>query len=204
MNNTKTSIQYVELNSLIPYVNNPRNNENAVDKVAASIAEFGFKVPIIVDADNVIVAGHTRYLAAKKLGLETVPVIIAADLTEAQIKAFRIADNKVAEYASWDNDLLKIELEALEGLDYDLSETGLTDVEIESLLNLDDIPDGVEIEKEDGEGEKVNINAMKFSGKEVPMTDEEVDKLNELYNEYTDLQGTNFGFVGYLLERHGA
>ena len=96
---------------LIPYINNPRNNDDAVDKVASSIKEFGFKVPIVINKDNVVVTGHTRLKAAKKLGIEEVPCIIADDLTDAQIKAFRIADNKVSEYAEWNEDLLKVELE---------------------------------------------------------------------------------------------
>lgn len=82
------------ISELVPYANNPRNNDNAVDAVAASIREFGFKVPIIVDKDNVIVAGHTRLKAAEKLGLSSVPVIRADNLTEEQVKAFRLADNK--------------------------------------------------------------------------------------------------------------
>ena len=120
--------------SLIPYINNPRKNTSAVDKVAASIKEFGFKVPIIIDSDNVIVAGHTRLLAAKKLGIESVPCVIADDLSPAQIKAYRIADNKTAEFAEWDDELLKIELEALERLDFDLDLTGFDKSEIEKLL----------------------------------------------------------------------
>lgn len=98
------------INDLIPYANNPRKNGAAVDKVAASIKEFGFKVPIIIGTDNVIVTGHTRLLAAQKLGLETVPCVIADDLTPTRIKDFRIADNKTAEFSEWDDDMLKVEL----------------------------------------------------------------------------------------------
>lgn len=135
-------IEYLKLEDLIPYVNNPRNNDGeAVDRVASSIAEYGFKSPIIVDKDNIIVAGHTRYKAAKKLNLEKVPVIKADDLTPAQIKAYRIADNKVAEYSSWDNDLLAIEIEELQDLDFDLDLTGFEDFEIESLLSVDEASD---------------------------------------------------------------
>jgi len=101
------------LEEIKPYEKNPRNNDNAVDAVAASIREFGFKVPIIIDKDNIIVAGHTRYKAAKKLGLKTVPCIKADDLTDEQVKAFRLADNKVAELAEWDFDLLNEELETI-------------------------------------------------------------------------------------------
>ena len=104
---------------LIPYSNNPRNNESAVDAVAASIEKFGFKVPIIIDKDNVIVAGHTRLKAAQKIGLENVPCIKADDLTPEQLKAFRLADNKVGELATWDFDKLEEELTELDALDLD-------------------------------------------------------------------------------------
>lgn len=111
------TVQDMPLVELIPYENNPRNNDDAVDKVAASIREFGFRVPIIVDKYNVIVAGHTRLKAAELLGLETVPVIRADDLTDEQIKAYRLADNKTAEFADWDFAKLEEELEALSDVD---------------------------------------------------------------------------------------
>ena len=110
-----------KIDSIRPYERNPRKNEAAVNAVAASISEFGFKVPIVVDADGVIVAGHTRYKAAQKLGMETVPCIIADDLTPEQIKAFRLADNKTAELAEWDLDLLDLELA---DIDLDMSQFG--------------------------------------------------------------------------------
>ena len=116
----------MKVEDLIPYVNNPRNNENAVDKVASSIAEFGFKNPIIIDKNNVVINGHTRLLASKKLGLKEVPVIKVDDLTEAQVKAFRIADNKTSEYAEWNEELLKLELEQLEEMNFDLECTALS------------------------------------------------------------------------------
>lgn len=103
----------VKIEDLIPYENNPRNNEDAVKFVVNSINEFGFKVPIVIDKNNVIVAGHTRYKAAKELNLSEVPCIIADDLTEEQIKAFRLADNKISEKASWDNFKLDLEIESL-------------------------------------------------------------------------------------------
>ena len=109
---------YKKIGELIPYFNNPRNNENAVDKVAESIKQFGFQSPIIVDRDNVIIAGHTRLKAAEKLGLDEVPVIIAEDLTEEQAKAFRLVDNRTAEVADWDFEKLA---EELNGIDLDLS-----------------------------------------------------------------------------------
>lgn len=121
------------LEELIPYENNPRKNDEAVQKVAESIKEFGFKVPIIVDKDNVIVAGHTRLKAARELGLETVPVIKADDLTEEQVRAFRLADNKTAEFAEWDLEKLR---EELNGIEMDLSEFGLLR---EEMQNYDDL-----------------------------------------------------------------
>ena len=114
-------IVYKKIGEVIPYENNPRKNDDAVDYVAKSIKEFGFKVPIIIDKDNVIVTGHTRLKAAKKLGLDEVPTIKADDLSEEQIKAFRLADNKVSEFATWDDDLLNIELQ---DLDIDMSDFG--------------------------------------------------------------------------------
>lgn len=109
-------MQIVEkpVGELIPYENNPRKNDEAVEYVAASIREFGFKVPIVIDKDGVVVAGHTRLKAAKELGLKTVPCIVADDLTPEQVKAFRLADNKTSEMAGWDFTLLDMELEDIE------------------------------------------------------------------------------------------
>ena len=112
------------LDEIKPYENNPRHNDNAVDAVANSIREFGFKVPIVVDSDGVIVAGHTRYKAAQKLGLQTVPCLVADDLNEEQINAFRLADNKVGELATWDLDTLKVELDNIGEID--MSEFGFS------------------------------------------------------------------------------
>ena len=121
------NIECRKVSELIPYINNPRNNDDAVDYVAASISEFGFKVPIIIDKDGVVVTGHTRLKAAKKLGLEEVPVTIADDLTPAQIKAFRLADNKVSEQSGWD--YMKLELE-IEDIDLDMSKFGFEESDL--------------------------------------------------------------------------
>jgi len=115
----------------IPYARNARViPESAVGKVAASIKEFGFKQPIVVDAEGVIIAGHTRLMAAERLGLDAVPVLVADDLTPAQVKAYRLADNRTGQEATWDMELLGIELEDLAGLDIDLSLTGFEDDEV--------------------------------------------------------------------------
>lgn len=113
---------------LIPYENNPRNNDKAVPPLVASIKEFGFKVPIIIDKNNVIIAGHTRHKAALKIGLEVCPCIIADDLTDAQIKAFRLADNQVGGVAEWDENLKFLELSELEGLGVDMLQFGFDEL----------------------------------------------------------------------------
>lgn len=131
----------MNINDLIPYENNPRNNEGAVEYVANSIKQFGFKVPIVVDKDNVIVAGHTRWLAAQALEMDKVPVVVADDLTPEQVKAFRLADNKTAEKASWDYQKLTEELEDII-LDYDLKEFGFGEFELDVLMNKNEIEEG--------------------------------------------------------------
>lgn len=117
----------MKISELIPYEKNPRLNDEAVKHVANSIEEFGFKVPIVIDSNNVIVAGHTRLKAAEKLGLKEVPVIIADDLTPQQIKAFRLADNKTSEFAQWDNQLLTSELIELQTESFDMTPFGFAD-----------------------------------------------------------------------------
>ena len=129
------NIKEIAIASLREYENNPRNNDSAVDAVAESIREFGFKVPIVIDGNNMIVCGHTRVKAAKKLGMETVPCIIANDLTPEQIKAFRLADNKTGELAGWDFAKLEEELAELDR--FDMSAFGFVqneDVDIDSFF----------------------------------------------------------------------
>ena len=128
-------IHIISIHDIRAYENNPRKiPEEAIDKVANSIKEFGFKVPVILDKDNIIVAGHTRILAAKKLNIEEIPCIIADDLTDEQIKAFRLADNKLSELSGWDFEKLDIELEELDfnmsdfGFNLDLSENEELDI----------------------------------------------------------------------------
>lgn len=137
------------VSELVPYENNPRNNEAAVEKVMSSIHEFGFQVPIVVDSDNVILSGHTRLLAAKELGMETVPVIVANDLDEARAKAFRLADNKVSEFSGWDFAKLEEELAGLACLnEVDMKKFGFEEVGEDG--NLDDLftdADGEQKEK---------------------------------------------------------
>lgn len=128
----QTEITLKKLDEIKPYDKNPRNNEAAVQLVSNSIREFGFKVPIVIDKDGVIVCGHTRYKAAHLLGLDEVPCIVADDLTPAQVKAYRLADNKVAEASQWDFENLADEMAGL--ADFDMTDFGfaeLGDIEVE-------------------------------------------------------------------------
>lgn len=138
----KLTIEYIPIAEIIPYENNPRKNDKAVDIVMKSIKEFGFKNPIILDKDNKIIAGHTRIKAAVLLGLLEVPVIWADELTPEQVKAFRIMDNKSHEYSDWDIEPLKLELHELKTSNYNLKLTGFSDIELYKL-----IPDKIEEEK---------------------------------------------------------
>lgn len=140
----KLEIKYIPINEIKPYKNNPRLNEEAIPYVMNSIKEFGFKNPIILDKNNVIVAGHTRLESAKRLDMKEVPVIYADDLTEEQIKAFRLADNKVAEKSLWDYAKLDEELDSI--LDIDMSMFDFN-------INTDDL----ELDY-DNENEVENIN----------------------------------------------
>jgi ParB-like chromosome segregation protein Spo0J len=135
MTTTALQIEMWTLDRVRSYENNPRNNDKAVDAVAASIKEFGFSQPIVVDSDSVIIVGHTRLKAAQKLGLERVPVVVASHLTPEQVRAYRIADNKTAEIAEWNYDLLPIELSALQEANYDLGLLGFNAEELAKLMD---------------------------------------------------------------------
>ena len=142
------TIRDIKTTELKEYENNPRNNDGAVEAVAKSIQDFGFKVPIIIDRNNVIVAGHTRLKAAKSLGLEKVPCIVADDLTEEQIKAFRIADNKTAELAEWDFDKLETELAELAEMGVDMDGFGFEELDGDPPEVVEDDPPEVDEENE--------------------------------------------------------
>ncbi len=174
-------IVYKKLDELKPYENNPRNNDNAIDYVANSIKEFGFKVPLVIDKNGVIVTGHTRYKASQKLGLTEVPCIIADDLTPKQIKAFRIADNKTNDMAEWNDDLLSIELKDILN-DIDMTDFGFGDFELSILT------DDMEPEEYDKDIiEKYSSNADDFlTNKRVIITyktPEEEQFLRKIFNE---------------------
>lgn len=156
-------IIYKNINELIPYKNNPRLNDEAVEYVKNSIKEFGFKVPIVIDKDNVIIAGHTRIKASKELGIKDIPCIIADDLTEEQVKAFRLADNKVSEKSMWDYTKLDKELNSI--LDIDMS---IFDFNI----NTDDV-----------EIERIDLSNKEFEKYEIIITCQNEIELEEKYNK---------------------
>jgi|TARA_Y100000052_G_C2940495_1_gene80288 ParB-like chromosome segregation protein Spo0J len=126
-------IKLVSPQDILPYQNNPRNNSEAVSVVATSIQEYGFRQPIVVDEENIILAGHTRHLASLELGLDAVPVHVAANLTEAQKASFRLMDNKSSEMSTWDRDMLKSELAKIADFDIDMQLTGFSLEEIARL-----------------------------------------------------------------------
>lgn len=174
MNKKEINIVYKGIEELIPYVNNPRDNSGAVDAVASSIKNFGFKVPIVVDRGNEIVTGHTRLLAAKKIGMEKVPVIIADDLSETEVKAFRLADNKVGELADWDFDLLESELSGLG--DFDMEEFGFESNLVVDEIDDEEIEEKPEIAFTEELGEESNYIVLKFD------TDVDWLRLETLFN----------------------
>lgn len=149
-------VKNVSLDDIRSYANNPRKiSDEAIDAVAESIKTFGFKVPVILDSDNVIVAGHTRVQAAQKLGLSEVPCVVADDLTPEQIKAFRLADNKTGELSGWDFEKLDLELEELTALNIDMSDFGFELDNSESYI--DEISKGFDGSEKNTDSDCFNI-----------------------------------------------
>jgi ParB-like chromosome segregation protein Spo0J len=142
-------VELINLDKLVPYARNPRITAHAVDKVAASIQEFGFRQPIVVDSEMVIIVGHVRYQAAQKLALKKVPVHVMEGLSPEQIKAYRIADNRTGEEAEWDKELLQLEIGELDAADYKTDVLGFNEEELNSLrLSLEGLQDGIAGEEE--------------------------------------------------------
>ena len=176
------------VDDLIPYENNPRNNDEAVDYVAKSIEEFGFKVPIVVDKDNVIVAGHTRLKAAKGLGLKEVPTIVAGDLSDEQVKAYRLVDNKTGEFADWDFDALTAELD---GIVMDMEDFGFGEQLPD--INIDGIFDD-HIDEYKGSDD---TTYLAWGDKKVEINDSDIEFLDNKYYEWESLK-TGISFVSWL------
>ena len=254
-----------------PYENNPRLNRQSVKVVADSIKQFGFKNPIVVDKDHVIIVGHTRLEAGKSLGYKEVPVIVADDLNEEQVKAFRIMDNKSSEFAEWDFEKLSDELNELLNQDFDVMTLGFEDVDLERLLDdlsvdesdlrefipqpqpqpikpetkkdileqnrllsdslfanarqntalnqspiasnvptqvaqeeedefdLEDVPEALVLDRQSPT--TTRSKSVQFGRNHVPVSDEEFEMLEGLYEQYVTEFGVPYGFISYLLGR---
>lgn len=182
-------VEMLAVDQLIPYENNPRHNDHAVEHVKNSIKEFGFKVPIIIDKDNIIVAGHTRLKASKELGLDVVPVIRANDLSDDQINAYRLADNKTSELAEWDFDALEAELGTI---DIDMGEFGfgelLPDIDIDGIFE-DHVPDV--------ENDQPDEDQLVWGDKKVELTEEDMEWLDNMYFEF-EVMGTGGTFIEWM------
>lgn len=198
MDMKEREIQYCNPEELIPYEKNPRDNRAALDAIELSIEEYGFTNPILVNEEKVILAGHTRREAAILAGLEKVPYIVVDGLTEAQQKAYRLADNKLSELSIWDEDLLKEELEDLLDEDYDISLTGFSDVDLTDILK--DEEDLEDIEPEEPEEKKTTLPMLRFGSNSVRITQDELIMLSNRYNEYVEAEPGE-GFVTWLLKR---
>lgn len=198
MDMKEREIQYCNPEELIPYEKNPRDNRAALDAIELSIEEYGFTNPILVNEEKVILAGHTRREAAILAGLEKVPYIVVDGLTEAQQKAYRLADNKLSELSIWDEDLLKEELEDLLDEDYDISLTGFSDVDLTDLLKGEE--DLEDIEPEEPKEKKTTLPMLRFGSNSVRITQDELIMLSNRYNEYVEAEPGE-GFVTWLLKR---
>ena len=150
----------IDINEIKPYEKNPRKNDDAVKYVKASIEEFGFKIPLVVDKNNTIVAGHTRYKAAVQIGMKKIPCIIADDLTEEQIKAFRIVDNKTSEFSSWDFPELENQLEGI--ISIDMKTFGFEEIES---IDMNDFF----TEKDEIKEKKKNVIVCPHCGKQIEL-----------------------------------
>lgn len=184
------------ISDIKPYPNNPRKNDDAVTATANSIKEFGWQQPIIVDKDNIIIAGHTRYKAAKQLNMDKVPVVVAKNLSKEQVKAYRLADNKTGEIADWDSEFLEDELANI--IDFDMEDFGFE--QIKNDVNIDDIFfDDEEQQKKD------NAFYLKWENKKVVVSQDTLLFLNNKLNEYKNAEtNKEIDFVQWLLKSEGA
>lgn len=189
-------VEAKSIDDIKPYEHNPRNNDDAVDAVANSIKEFGWQQPIVVDTEGVIIAGHTRYKAAKKLGLKTVPIVIAKDLSEEQVKAYRLADNKSGELASWDSSLLDAEL--IKVSDIDMSQFGFEDI-ADAELPDDFFEENSDQDKNDDEDQS-NELVLDWGTKQAPISKEEQELLDKKLGDFDSNKEGNKSFLQFLME----
>jgi hypothetical protein len=186
------------IDKLIPYANNARTHSEAqVAQIAASMREWGWTNPVLVDEDDTIIAGHGRVLAARQLGIDEVPVMVAGGWSDAQKKAYVLADNKLALNGGWDDELLKIELTELEGLNFDLGTIGFDGAELSAILG-----GGVDIspDEEGADGSGVDGEFLKFGRQKIALAEDELQMLNDLVTQYVNEFGLANGFARWLCE----
>jgi len=184
-------IKQTQIDKVIPYARNPRRNGEAIAKVAASLKEFGWQQPIVVDNEMVVVAGHTRLAAARTLGMDAVPVVIADNLTSAQVKAYRLADNRVGEEAEWDKELLTLEIDELKLQEYDIGVLGFDEAELTiSEIDYSILDDNYDVDEglDDMEGNVKRAIQIEFEA-------EHYDEATELIKWWRDQEA----YVGYML-----
>lgn len=183
-------IEYWPIEKLIPYARNPRKNDHAVNRVAAAIREFGFKVPIAATSDGQVVDGHLRLKAAKKLELKEIPVVLADDLTPQQIKAFRISANRMQELAEWDKDLLHLEFEELYDWGADLDSTGFNELERAEMFPPEDEETGEGNGEGNGAGSQQKLSLMdKFLAPPFSVLDPEQEYWQGMAKRWEGLNG---------------
>lgn len=190
------NIVFKNINDLKEYDNNPRINDDAVDKVAKSIEQFGFKVPVVVDKDNTIVCGHTRLKASKQLGLKEIPCIIADDLNKEQINAYRLIDNRTSDYSHWDFDKLELELKQLEDIkEFEMKEFGFITKE-DAFFNQDTKQEKFEHQDDNDEYnsfvDKFNKNQNKMNTDDCYTPKEIYDAVVEFVEEEYEVSRNNF------------
>lgn len=193
-------IEYLPINDFIPYAKNARvHGGQQLDDIVASIKEFGFTNPVLIDENNILIAGHGRIKAAKLAGLSELPCIRLTNLTDSQKKALRIADNQIPLNASWDMELLMQEVQDLELEEFDLDILGFDEKMLETLLSDDS--ELVDIGAESGESRSgVDMKYLKIDKEKVPVTDDEVSALMKALNDYVEKYGTTVGFAKRLVE----
>lgn len=190
------TIIYRSLSEIIPHARNARTHSEAqVQQIAASITEFGWTNPVLIDESGELIAGHGRVMAAELLGLEQVPAIQLTGLSDQQKRAYRLADNRLPLNAGWDEELLRSEIQLLDDEGFNLALTGFADEEINNLLG-DELD--IDFDKDEDSG-GVDISYLSFCRKKIPMTEAEESALLGALTSYTDERGSFFGFVSSLL-----
>lgn len=195
-NRSDLSIVYREINLLIPYALNARtHSDEQLEQLKASITEFGWTSPVLIDEAGVIIAGHGRVLAASALGLDMAPTITLTGLSETQKKAYRLADNRLPLNAGWDEALLAEELKQIMAEGFDLSVTGFSESELDAMLAD---PEAIPFDSDEDSG-GIDIDYLSFCRKKIPMSESETAAMLHALDAYVEENGSLFGFVSHLV-----